>query len=1125
MPTRPVRVTGPVVARAARASLLVALPALLALPALAAPWRPIDGLTVGPSGALRLEEMRISVVHFSAKWVCSRQGHEGVVDVQRQEQDADHWLLEGTFHPKAEAVPFEFRQAMERVGRDRFSYRARLTHPTGVASNTLALDVRLPVGVYEGKQVLLDGEPLDLAPDSLLSSVTKRGVKQVSIPMSRGQVRFDGEFTVMVQDGRGTGRPFFRVRLMFSESRGTVRNASCTATVTLRPPAVSCLDIRTAANTGFRDDVDGDKRGGWTDQGDNDIRMLGPGRQHFGGIPFDIIDPATNDGRSCLVFAGPGREYFPRRTVVPGTGGTHACLYVLHATAWTPKEGTRVADVSVRYADGRDSSHSVTVGRDVGNWFRPGDLENAVVVWTAANPRSEIGLYLTRIPLEDRPLEALHLSASGQAVWMVVGLSAGEDTPVWRPARRHYVFSDSNWAPFEHRTDTVPGSVLDFSFLLDAPAGKHGRVLARNGHFELAERPGEKVRFYGTNICHLAAYQDRPGSEALAAELARKGYNSARLHHIGAQLPPRGSASSTEFDPERLDQLDYLFHCLKQRGIYISIDLYTTRTVRAGEIEELDRDVRLNEFKAIMALSPSAMRNWKAYARKLLTHRNPYTGLAWKDDPALFSICLVNEGALHAIWDAAPDIRALYLERYQRWLKGRGASPEAAPPESSPEWTEFLVGLNRRLTAECLGFVRGLRPLALITDANYRQVLPLNLMREDLDYVDNHVYWDLKTFLGKKWQLPYGHKQLKDTAHAAATPRRAMPTRLFGKPFTVTEFNYCFPNHFRAEGGPLMGAYAALQDWDGLYRYCYAHRAERTRESRALFYLDNVSDPINVLSDRIGVLLFLRRDVEPATTRVPYVYSEHILRARGMLDRSTGCAGDLFSKLGLVVRIGAVNLRDVAELGSSAPFLVAAGPTWPHVTDRTRTFEDSPQLFDSLATRHFLPPSLGPRQDAVLSETGQLRMEAGRGAFTVITESCECFVLGPAQGRVGDRVTVTNGTGHAVVCVAAMDGRPIPASRRLLVLHLTDVMNTGIRFDDADHTVLEEWGRLPLLVRRSTADIRIKTDREEPCTVHALDVGGARLRVVAARQSRGTVLFRAGTGGDGRPCMAYEVVR
>ena len=61
------------------------------------------------------------------------------------------------------------------------------------------------------------------------------------------------------------------------------------------------IPLDQVANMGFADDVAGDGKGGWTDQGaENDLSMLPVGRHRLGGIDFEIIDPAKNNGRSVL---------------------------------------------------------------------------------------------------------------------------------------------------------------------------------------------------------------------------------------------------------------------------------------------------------------------------------------------------------------------------------------------------------------------------------------------------------------------------------------------------------------------------------------------------------------------------------------------------------------------------------------------------------------------------------------------------------------------------------------------------------------------------------------------------------------------------------------------------------
>ena len=60
--------------------------------------------------------------------------------------------------------------------------------------------------------------------------------------------------------------------------------------------------------------------------------------------------------------------------------------------------------------------------------------------------------------------------------------------------------NQSNMAPFamDHRRAALAHSPVDVSFLLDAPAGKHGFVKVQDGH--LATGDGHRIRFWGVNI-------------------------------------------------------------------------------------------------------------------------------------------------------------------------------------------------------------------------------------------------------------------------------------------------------------------------------------------------------------------------------------------------------------------------------------------------------------------------------------------------------------------------------------------------------------------------------------------------------------------------------------------------
>ncbi|OGV75760.1 MAG: hypothetical protein A3K19_02995 [Lentisphaerae bacterium RIFOXYB12_FULL_65_16] len=142
------------------------------------------------------------------------------------------------------------------------------------------------------------------------------------------------------------------------------------------------------------------------------------------------------------------------------------------------------------------------------------------------------------------------------------GLTVDYDAPIILEA-------GPDWVPLDYSPDIEPGSALDFSSmgLLDAPAGKYGRVLARpDGSFAFEQAPDTPRRFYGVNFCFSALYIDHEQADVLADRLARIGYNTVRVHHYeGILVRGEAAAASSGVDsipvatpPTRTDTLTAL---------------------------------------------------------------------------------------------------------------------------------------------------------------------------------------------------------------------------------------------------------------------------------------------------------------------------------------------------------------------------------------------------------------------------------------------------------------------------------------------------------------------------------------------------------------------------------------
>jgi hypothetical protein len=220
---------------------------------------------------------------------------------------------------------------------------------------------------------------------------------------------------------------------------------------------------------------------------------------------------------------------------------------------------------------------------------------------------------------------------------------------------------------------TPSAGALDFSDLLDAPAGKHGQTVVRDGHLYFQD--GTRARFIGFNFTSPTVFARHETAERFAARLASLGCNVVRLH--AEDCLPRGrdqlslidyseTGRGRRLNPVALERIHYLIAQLKARGIYVQVDLHCYRAFT--NIGDLKATPPYAPAKALTIFDQELIDLQKEFAKQYLSAVNPYTGLSLLEDPAVMCIQITNENS--ALWVNLQELehrdRAPYEQQRQR---------------------------------------------------------------------------------------------------------------------------------------------------------------------------------------------------------------------------------------------------------------------------------------------------------------------------------------------------------------------------------------------------------------------------------------------------------------------------
>ena len=119
------------------------------------------------------------------------------------------------------------------------------------------------------------------------------------------------------------------------------------------------------------------------------------------------------------------------------------------------------------------------------------------------------------------------------------------------------------------------------------------------------------------------------------AHFQRLGLDAIRLHVFDRQV---SDLEGNLVASEHLDLFDYLVSCCRQRGIYTVLTPIAWWPYHVGS-----RGFSSRFTMPEMTSKPEARRAQETYLRQFLQHVNPYTGRAYKDEPAVVAIELINE--------------------------------------------------------------------------------------------------------------------------------------------------------------------------------------------------------------------------------------------------------------------------------------------------------------------------------------------------------------------------------------------------------------------------------------------------------------------------------------------------
>jgi len=112
------------------------------------------------------------------------------------------------------------------------------------------------------------------------------------------------------------------------------------------------------------------------------------GRVTAAGVPFEIVDPAANEGRGLVVLHSPQAataSTFPKEVEIPVEGTARRVFFLGNVAGWTSRDPgagpwSAIAEYKIVYTDGTEQVIPLILGRTADDWAGPPTAEDTIPV-------------------------------------------------------------------------------------------------------------------------------------------------------------------------------------------------------------------------------------------------------------------------------------------------------------------------------------------------------------------------------------------------------------------------------------------------------------------------------------------------------------------------------------------------------------------------------------------------------------------------------------------------------------------------------------------------------------------------------------------------------------------------